>query len=372
MITIKNVKTLDGQITDLRIPSPLNQNLDGEGRLFLFPTCIDPHISLGSPKRENWLFGVESAIRGGISTLLDIPSKDAPSASKQELQQKKQEVDKQLSHLKVPLHYYPYVKSNSKHVEDLGSQKQLTMGSLILLGQDDYVLDDSAWDRIFQIAAWEDLPVIINARNENAWQHARFVDPHESLLEKAIHYAERQNTRLYVFNIAKEEELKLIQDARARSLLIYAETTPQHLFSKDSSKTDLLWEALNNGTIESIGTGWSVEEQEQERLIWRGSNFDFLNPIFFLPFLLTAYHEKKITLENIVRLTRVNFYDIFKLDREDKDFVLVNLEREEAIQRVDKNQTQEIKLKGWPEYTIIKESIFKSSPGGYHLTKELS
>jgi dihydroorotase len=369
MITFKNIKTLDGQTTDLRVPSSSEQEIEAAGQLLLLPGLIDPHISLGSPKRENWKFEVESAIRGGIATILDIPSEDSPSASKQEIQHKKESIEKQFADLSMPLHYFPYVKGNSEYIEHLGAQKNLTMGSLILFKRDDTVLDDRAWDRIFQIAAWEDLPVIINSSNENTWQDARFKESKESLLEKAIHYAERQNTRLFVLNVATRDELELIQDARKRSLLIYAETTPQYLFPKQASQADFLWEALNAGAIESIGSGYHGEEQEQERLIWRGANFDFLNPIFLLPLLLTAYHEKKISLENIVRLTRVNFYDIFKLERKEKDFVLIDLTKEESVQRVSKDQSHDMILKGWPEYTILNEKVFKSPAGGYHLIR---
>lgn len=371
MITIRDIKTLDGQITDLRIVSSFDQNLEAKGRLLLFPALIDPHISLGSPDREEWVFGIDSVVRGGITTILDIPSKDSPSENKQELNQKKLLVEKQLANLKMPLHYFPYVKGNSAHIEELGAQKHLIMGSLLLFKPNDSALDDWLWDRIFQIAAWEDLPIVINSRKENTWQHANFKLPDETLLEKAIYYAERQNTRLYVLNISTQHEIELIQKARSRSLLVYAETTPTYLFPKNPSQADFLWEALNRGIIETIGSGYDVEEQRSEKLSWQGIIFDFLNPIFLLPLLLTAYHERKITLENIVRLTKINLYDIFKLDRRDENFVLVDLEKEQLIQRIGDMQSKpnEMKLKGWPEYIILKGNVFKSEVGNYRLTR---
>lgn len=361
MITIKNVKTLDGQTTDLSVASSLNQSLDAEGRLLLFPGLIDPHLSLGSPSRENWMFGVESTIRGGFTTVLDIPSGNSSSASAQEFGEKKHLVDKQLAELKMPLHYFPYVKGNSDYIEELGAQKKLTRGSLLLFAPEDPALDDQLWDRIFQIAAWEDLPVVMNSRKENAWPETKFKASNETLLEKAIHYAERQNARLYVLNVATQNELDLIQSARSRALLIYAETTPEYLFPRQSSQADFLWEALNSGIIETIGSGYFVGEQESEKLLWQGANFDFKNPIFLLPLMLTAYHEKKISLENIVRLTRINFYDIFKLERKDENFVLIDLDKEQTIQRINQTQVDEIKLKGWPEYTILRGNLFKST-----------
>ena len=358
MIIIKNIKSLDGDIIDLSIPSLSDQMIEGRGQLWLLPGVIDSHISLGSPQKKSWKFAVESAMRGGITALLDIPSIDAPSASRQELEDKKRCVDKQLADFKMPFYYSPYVKGNSEYIEELGTLKNRTLGSLILFQHEDNVLEDRIWDRIFQIAAWEDLPVIINSNYENSWPQAKFKEIDENLLEKAIYYAERQNARLYVLNVANQHELRLIQEARKRSLLIYAETTPAHLFS---SQADFLWEALNNGMIEAIGSGYHVAEQSEEKFIWRGANFDALNPIFLLPLLLTAYHEKKIALENIIRLTRINLYDIFKLERENKDVVLVDLEKEELVQKIGKSHSQEMILKGWPEYTILDGNVFEFS-----------
>jgi dihydroorotase len=368
MITIKNVRTLDGQTIDFHVNSTQEHSFDAKSQLLLFPGLIDPHISLGSPDRENWAFGVESAVRGGVTTILDIPTETSPSASQDELEQKKIAVDKHLADLKIPLHYFPYVQGNSQPIEELGIKKKLALGSLLLFTPDQQVLDERIWNRIFQIAAWEDIPVVINSRNENSWQQARFKSLDETLLEKSIYYAEKQNTRLYVLNIATQNEIDLIQEARSRSMLIYAETTPQHLFPQPLSHADFLLEALNSGVIETVGSGFHVEGEEQERLLWQGANFDFSNPLFLLPLLLTAYHKQKITLENIVRLTRVNVYDIFKLSRKNEDVILIDIEKEQAVQRVSKNQSTELKLKGWPEYVIVQGHLFKSTIGGYHLT----
>ncbi len=85
--------------------------------------------------------------------------------------------------------------------------------------------------------------------------------------------------------------------------------------------------------------------------------------------LLTAYHHKKISLENIVRLTRVNLYDIFKLSRKDENFVLVDLTKEQKVQRVNQTRTDDIVLKGWPEYILLKGNLFRSPEGGHHLIR---
>lgn len=357
MMTITSVRTLDGKTIDLQVHSSKEQKIEAKGRLLLIPGLIDSHISLGNPKAKNWIFNIQSAVRGGITTLLDIPSDDSPGESKEELEKKKEAVDKKLSDLNMPLQYFPYVKSNSDYIEELGSLKGLTKGSLLVFTPEEYALEESLWERIFQIAAWEDIPIVINSHHENSWQNIRFKNSKETLLEKAIYYAERQNTRLYVLNVATQEELKLIQEGRSRSLLIYAETTAAHLFPEQPPQADFLWEALNSGAIETIGSGYHVGIKEDDRIFWQGSHFDFLNPIFLLPLLFTASEQGKIKLEQIVRLTSLNLYDIFKLEKKDENFVLIDLEKEQVIQRFDQMQSHELKLKGWPAYTVLKGNL---------------
>lgn len=352
---IKNVKTLDGEVTHLQIPSSSDQILDVKGQLLLLPGLIDPHISLGSPDSNDWFFGIQSAVKGGITTILDIPSKRFPKENFQELEQKKIRIEEKLLKNGIPLQYFSYVEGHSNHFEELGLHKSVSIGTILVFIPEEPPLEDHQWDKIFQMAAWKDLPVVINSNNE-------LLDPRfkENLLEKAIFYAERQSTRLYVLNVSALDQLELIREARSRSLLIYAETTPQHLFPENPFRAEFLWEALNKGEIETIGSGFHAETKSPIKISWQGNQYDALNPIFLLPQLLTAHHEGKINIEAIVRLTRVNYYDIYKLERKDENFVLIDLHQQQIVQKQDSMQTQSVTLTGWPEYVIIKGQLFKA------------
>lgn len=330
MIIFKNVKYTDGQIGDLQIASQQEQTLEANGLLVL-PALIDSHISLGLPERGNWATAIHSLVESGFTTVLDIPSIDE---NLHDLEKKKQRIDQSLATLKIPLTYYLYGKGNSADLDAMGFEKKNMVGSVILI-HDHSELSEKMWDRIFQMAAWKDLPVLINTQNEKP-------KTKENLLDKAISYAEKQNARLYVLNIATQEELDLVKKGRARSLLIYTETTPQHLI-----QADFLWDAIHRGEIEAIGSGYQVEAQGQEQ------GQEISNPSFLLPYLMTAHLEGKITLERLVHLTRTSLFDIFEIETwKSKDFVLVDLEKERSLSGM--------KLKGWPAYTIMKGEIFKN------------
>lgn len=342
MITIQNVKTLDGETRIVNIQSAKDHFLKADN-LTLFPGVIDPHITCGPVDSEQWLLTIESAIKGGLTGLLDIPSLKFHFDNMKDLEEKEKHASKRLSELKIPLRYLVYGTANLEG--DPTSKKSYILGSIIVLNENSLALDDQKWNRIFQLAAWEDLPVIINSQNEN-------------LLSKALSFAQKQDTRLYVLNVHSQVELDMITNARKRMMLIYAETTPQYLFPPDGSEVDFLWDALKKGIIETIGSGYSAIDSSEAKILMDGKEYDYLNPHFLLPRLLTASSQGKISLENIVRATRVNLLDVLKIERKDQDCVLVDMNKEKTIQIMQNGKSIEKKWKGWPVYTIIKGEIF--------------
>lgn len=365
MITIKNVRTLGGEVVNHEILSPKDYEIDAQEKLLLFPGMIDPHLCFGSIGSPQWNLTVESAIKGGITTVIEIPSEILPHHTKIDLEQRNKRIAKGLLDLEIPLNNFNYLlfsRSNLGEIDQLGKVKQMIKGIVIHLDDEKGELLDDSWEELFRLAGQEDIPIVINSRNENSEQRLMTKEG-GSLLEKAIDYIEKWSNRLYVLNVATKQEIDLIQEARKRSLLVYAETTLQHLFPEDRSKANHLWEALNNHVIETIGSGYHVNRQGQNRVFFNGKNFSLIDPFFFLPFLLNAVDEKKISLDKLAHLTSHNIQDILEINR-GQDFVLLDLEKEQTIEKISPGYSTHIKLKGWPIYTIIQGHVFSSSSGG--------
>jgi dihydroorotase len=319
---------------------------------------------------QNWNLAIESAIRGGITTAIEVPNEALPHNTNKDLEQKNKRISKGLLKLEIPLNYFSYLfysGSILEGIDELGREKQMIKGIVIHLDDEKREILENHWESLFRLAAQEDILIVINSDNENS-KKSPLTKEGETLLEKAISYAEKWGNRLYVLNVATKKEIDLIQEARKRALLVYAETTPQHLFSENSSEANHLWEALNNDVIETIGSGYNVNQQSQDRALYIDANFSLLDPIFFLPFLLTAVNEKKISLEKLVHITSHNIRDILELNRM-HDFVLIDLEKKETIQKIHSQHSVNIELKGWPIYTIIQGHVFSSPKGGYHAVR---
>lgn len=364
MITIKNVKTLSGEVINHTIQSTKDYEIEAKGELLLFPGVVDPHVCLGSIESESWALGIKSLIRGGMTTIVEVLTQE--HFYKKDLEKKTQLVESKLADLNISLNYFyclTYSKDNLFEFDQLGLKKKLIKGVVIYIKDPQREELDYKWEELFQLSAYEDLPIIVNSCNENA---ASSKSGRESLLEKTIYYAEKWNNRLFVLNIATRKEVELIQKARKKSLLVYAETTPQHLFNVNSFESNHLWEAIHNGIIEVIGSGYDANQQNGERILFHGANFGASDPIFLLPRLLTAVHENKISIDKLVHLLTMNVQEILELSPSN-DFVLIDLEKEETVTLLKEGHSTEIKLRGWPAYTIVNGHLFSPSKFGYSL-----
>lgn len=356
MITIKNVKTLAGVVETVHIPSFKDHEIKGDNKLLLIPGVIDPHMCLGSIDSENWPLAIQSAIQAGITAAIDLPQEVLLHRAKKDLERRNNKIAKILLEVGIALnhlHYLRYSEENLHEIDHLGMEKQLVKGVIIRLPSSKKELLDGKWDNLFRHAAQEDLPVVIDENSKREGQEAE----RATSLENAIHYTEKWGNRLYVLNVSTQNEIHLIQEARKRSLLVYAETTPYHLFSGDLAKSAYLFEAINNDIIETIGSGFDIHNQKQDWILPEDENSIFSDLATLLPLLLNAVSQKKISIEKVIRLTSLNIQDILEIDKS-SDVVLVDLEKEKKIEKVILGESVELNLKGWPVYTIIQGQVF--------------
>jgi dihydroorotase len=358
MINIKNTRTLDGKITDVIIPSKDQQTLDAKGELLLFPGLIDPHIWFGNPVQNlAWSTAINSSLNGGFTTAIELPSPDNPRTSLEQLNSHSRLSSKFFTDLHNPLRYFQYATGSQLETNDFGQIRKSVKGVIISVHSHEEL--DESWNEFFQHAAWEDLLVVINTKGEN------LSGPHsnaqaKSLLEKAIEHAERNSTRLCVFNVTTTQELNLIAKARDRELLVYAETTPKQLFDNSGSPSaDHLWQAIEDRLIDMIGSGYNAVWSTEKPLI-EEEYFSPWNPQYILPLLLQAHAKGKISLERIVQTACSNPEAIFEFNRE-LDFVLVDPEKEQNIEIIENGSLQRLKLRGTVVHTIVQGHILTAN-----------
>ncbi len=402
MIEIRKVQTTDGHRIDHFVESDVHAVIDAQD-LMLFPALIDPHVHFrvpGGEHKETWETGAQAAIAGGVTTVFDMPNNDPPCTTSDRLQDKKRLIEIQISRVQIPLRYRLFLGAEAEHLNELPKVKGEIAGLKIYMGSSTGGLlmsDRGALEEAFRIAGEHDILVAVHAEDEHLIQLNRKTQPQSgdasvhSVIRSpavaarsvalAIELAKKHKARLYIVHVSSREELDLIRAAKKEGLPVYAEAAPHHLFLSDNSyphlgtkalvnpplrsanDCDALWEAVHDQTIDTIGTDHAPHTLEEKNLPYGSAPSGFPSIELYFPLLLNAYHEKKLSLEQIVSLTHTRPQEIFDLPLHD-DVVLVDLSKKRQV--VDADLYTKAKwspyagwtLQGWPRYTILGGKLF--------------
>lgn len=398
MLKIRNVQTVDGRRIDL--------TLEGEDRviqakdLVLLPALIDPHVHFRTPGaeyKETWESASKAAISGGVTTVFDMPNNTPSCITAERLAEKKKIIDAQL---KIPLRYGLYLGADQNHLDEISKVKDQIVGLKIYMGSstgDLLMRDPAGLEKAFRIAAENDVLVAVHAEDEDliekrkveckaalhlgAKAHSviRNAEVAARAVGVAIGLAKKYGTRLYIAHVSTREELDLVRRAKMAGLKVYAEATPHHLFLNTKAyerlgtcalvnpplrdSCEALWEAIGDGTIDTIGTDHAPHLLEEKRRPYGSAPSGFPSIELYLALLLNAHHEKKISLAQIVSLTHTRPQEIFRWPPND-DAVLVDLEKSRTVDDVHLRTKAKwspyagMVLRGWPRYTILNGKAY--------------
>ena len=396
MIIIKNVTTIDQNSTDLHIPSDKKEIIEGRG-LTALPAVIDPHVHFRTPGmeyKEDWKTGAKAALRGGCTTVFDMPNTKPPTITAQLFHEKKAIIDAQLKEVDIPLRYELFFGADKNHLDEIKKVKSISIGIKVFMGCSTGNLvidDDESLHAVFSIAAKENMVIAVHAEdehlihaNKNNYQgewnyHAhskiRNIDVATKAVDKAIHLTRQYGTRLYILHVSSAQEVALIKAAKQEGLPVFAETTPHHLFFDDSAYDTLggkavvnpplreaahrahLFAAIHEGSIDTIGSDHAPHTLDEKSKSYGECPSGMPGIEFMLPMLLNAYHEGKLSLHEIVSLTHLRARRIFNLPSYD-DWVLVDLNKVATVSSTASKcgwtPYMGLTLKGWPIYTVSK------------------
>lgn len=392
------IKTYNNLEIELNLPG----NADNTNLLAL-PALIDPHVHFripGGEHKEDWITAGSAAIAGGVTTVFDMPNNTPPITNRETLEKKKAAMLKLFEQSEIHIRYKLWLGATPDNANDIEDLRHEIVGVKIFMGASTgnlLVANYEAQKNIFKKCAELNLVAAVHAEDDeiinaqkNKFSNATVEDhgkirPNiaaQTAVKKALYLARETGVTLYILHVSTAEEIELICQAKKEGVRVFAETTPHHLFLDETayetlgakaqmnpplrSKNDqtALWEAINDGTIDTIGTDHAPHTLQEKSLPYPNSPSGVPGIETYLPLLLDAYNKGKITLEKIVELTNKNLQKIFDLEK-NSDWVLVNINEEKNI----KNENLKTKcrwspfdgwtLKGWPKYTILKNKIYK-------------
>ena len=308
--------------------------LDLKGESYVIPGIIDPHVHMRDPgltHKEDLLSGSRACAKGGITTFLDMPN-TIPTTTDLEALENKKIIASKKSVVNYGFHFGGTATDNSDIIpkEGIASTKvfmNISTGKMLV--EKDEIL-------------------------KNMFLKSKIVSVHAEgeMVEKAISYNKNYGNKLYLCHISSEEEIQIIKKYRKiNKKNFYVEVTPHHLYlTEDQVKgknekllrmkpelkkvadKEALWDAINDGTVDTIGTDHAPHllEEKLEKI-----TFGIPGVENSLLLMLDAVSKGKITLARLIELMSKNPSEIFGIkDRGEikignyADLVIVDLEKE--------------------------------------------
>jgi allantoinase len=326
VVTPDGVQDIDILCEDGRIAALLERDvelqvdevLDATGKL-VFPGFIDPHVHSRDPgqtHKEDFAHSTLGALTGGVTTVLEMPNAIPPVDSVEVLKQRKEQheevawVDFGLWGISVGdsnLHELgPLIKEGAVAIKIFwGYALRRDTRQLVYNIGDEPVEnlllppDNGTVLRVFREVAeaggllaahCEDRDIL--SASEKALGHA--IETYPDLLAARPDIAESTSIavgaefsnatgcRFHVVHMASAKGAEVVRQARSRGIRMTAETCPQYLTLTDEDyervgpmmkvyppirtrrDQDALWEAVNDGTIVSIGSDHAPHTLEEK------------------------------------------------------------------------------------------------------------
>jgi len=377
--------------------------------LLVMAGMIDTHVHLrdpGHPYRETFASGTRAAARGGVTTVLEMPS-GIPAVADAESWHGKDAIVSRKAVVDYGL-YGGAGLSNLDRIAEQADAGAIAFKSFMNApaptadpGMSSRCLpDDAVFLAAMQRIAATGRVAVVHAENDaictclagqmkeqgrndlRAHALSRPVVAEEEAVSRAILLAHRAGARLSIAHVSSAAAVHAVRRAKSEGYDVTAEACPHHLIRSLEESESLgpyakvnpplrsdddraeLWRGLRDGTIDFIGTDHAPYAFAEKNRGW-SSIWDAPPGIHgleaVLPALLTEVHRGAITLPDLTRIVSLNAARRFGLRRRkgelrpgaDADFILID---ETATGVLDRNRMESVSrdaARFWDGYPTV-------------------
>ncbi|MGW4856203.1 dihydroorotase [Streptomyces sp. NPDC004288] len=261
------------------------------GDHYVLPGLIDSHVHFRTPGltyKEDWEHATRAAVRGGVTTVLDMPNTVPPTLDPEAVLDKARLVEgRSLVDLRFHIGLDP---ARPELLADL-DPAVATSAKVFMAGHHTaptVVRDPAALEKAFAAAAEGGVQLVLHAEDDglfallDAWWgepgHYREYEERRPrtggivAVAKVIELVRRYGTRAHILHLSSAEEADLVCAARAAGYPVTFEVTGHHLSFTDSdtcrlgartrlspsirgqADQDRLWRALAEGQLTTLGS----------------------------------------------------------------------------------------------------------------------
>jgi allantoinase len=290
-----SVHISSGQIDDVAAwdEVPADANLLDAGDDVVMPGVIDTHVHVNEPGRTEWE-GFHTATRaaaaGGVTTILDMPLNSIPATTSVEALEVKMEAARGESVVNVE-YIGGVVPGNLRELEPLADAGVRAFKCFLTpSGVDEFSnVTERDLRYAFPILRRLGLPLMVHAedpreiregprngsRSYATYLASRPGSAERSAIALLLDLMAEHTARVHIVHLSSAKSVDAIREARVRGLPITVETCPHYLtFAsedipdgatefkcappiRDAAERDGLWEALIDGSIDSIASDHS-------------------------------------------------------------------------------------------------------------------
>lgn len=410
-ILLKNGKKSDNTNLDLLISNgiikKLNPNSVSADKIinlngkFILPGIIDPHVhmrDMNQSYKEDWTSGTNSALRGGITTVMDMPNTIPPTINNENLAIKREFAKKSKVNYGFNL---GYIGTNSADIREV---KKFNAIKVFLCESSGGVPveDPKQLTNVFKIAEDLQVPLIFHSESGSCIQEctAQFepiINNHHLIRNRkcaikttkvVIEMSYKYNCKVYFAHVATAEEMDLICEAKKINKNIFCEITPHHLLItrkkleqvgnwgrvnpplRDFEDNQRILKAILEGTVDTIGTDHAPHNLDEKNRSYSNAPSGFPGFETCLPLLLNEVNSGNLSLELVEKITSYNSSNIFNIKNRGKikegyfaDITVIDLEKEFIVNpglfqtKAKYSPFINMKLKGDVFMTIVNGEI---------------